>query len=99
VRFRDYFFASWIGMFPATLFNVYLGSLLGSLAEVGSQPAEAGPLPYVFFYGGLLAAVVAIVYVTRVARAALARAAPGVELEKEEAGQTSQGITDLPTRP
>jgi uncharacterized membrane protein YdjX (TVP38/TMEM64 family) len=79
VRFRDYFWASWIGMFPATAFNVYLGSLLESLADLSARPAPASSLRTVVFYAGLAATVVATVYVTRVARAALKKAAPDVE--------------------
>jgi len=33
VRFRDYFLASWIGMFPATVLFVYLGAAVGELAR------------------------------------------------------------------
>ena len=37
VSLKDYFFASWIGMIPGTVMYVYIGSLAGSLAALGSQ--------------------------------------------------------------
>jgi uncharacterized membrane protein YdjX (TVP38/TMEM64 family) len=76
VRFRDFFGASAIGMFPATAVNVYIGSLLSSLTELDSLPAEASGVRQTFFYAGLAMTIVAIVYVTRVARAALLHALP-----------------------
>lgn len=76
VRFRDYFFASWIGMFPATAFNVYIGSLLGSLAEVHSPGSQSHRLHQVFFYAGLAATLAVVIYVTRMAKAALTQAVP-----------------------
>ncbi len=41
VSLRDYFFASWIGMMPGTVMYVYLGSLAGSVAALGSAATSA----------------------------------------------------------
>jgi uncharacterized membrane protein YdjX (TVP38/TMEM64 family) len=74
VRLRDYFFATLAGMLPGTLMYVYLGSLAGSLATLGSGNQARTPAQWAFYGLGLLATVAVTVYVTRVARAALARA-------------------------
>ncbi len=71
VSLRDYFFASWIGMMPGTVMYVYLGSLAGSLAALGSGARVRTPGEWALYTVGLLATVVVTVYVTRKARAAL----------------------------
>jgi uncharacterized membrane protein YdjX (TVP38/TMEM64 family) len=71
VGLRDYFFASWVGMFPVTLLYVYLGSVAESLATLGSGQRQRSAGEWALFGVGLLAAVAVAVYVTRLARAAL----------------------------
>jgi uncharacterized membrane protein YdjX (TVP38/TMEM64 family) len=78
VRFRDFFLASWVGMFPATVFNVYMGSLLQSLAELEAGNVPENPARQLFFYAGLAVTVVVTVVLTRFAKSALVGAAPGV---------------------
>jgi uncharacterized membrane protein YdjX (TVP38/TMEM64 family) len=73
VSLRDYFFASWIGMLPGTVMYVYLGSLAGSLATLGGQGGGRTPAQWALYVVGLLATVAVTVYVTRIARAALAK--------------------------
>ena len=41
VSLREYVLASWIGMMPGTVMYVYIGSLAGDLASIGSETAEA----------------------------------------------------------
>jgi uncharacterized membrane protein YdjX (TVP38/TMEM64 family) len=72
VRLRDFFFASWIGMLPGTVMYVYLGSLAGSLATLDARGGGRTPAQWVLYIVGLLATVAVTVYVTRIARAALA---------------------------
>jgi uncharacterized membrane protein YdjX (TVP38/TMEM64 family) len=76
VRFRDYFFASWIGMLPGTVMYVYLGSAVKSLADLAAGRVEGGLGARVLFGVGLAATVAVTVYVTRVARQALRQALP-----------------------
>ncbi len=71
VSLRDYFFASWVGMMPGTVMYVYLGSLAGSLAALGTGARTRTPGEWALYTVGLLATVVVTVYVTRKARAAL----------------------------
>lgn len=73
VSLRDYFFASWIGMMPGTVMYVYIGSLAGDLATLGTQERARTPGEWALYLVGLVATVAVTVYVTRVARAALAR--------------------------
>lgn len=72
VRLRDYLPATFLGMLPATMFYVYLGSLVTSMAQLsrGERP-DAGSSGQLLFWGGLAATVLATVYVTRLARRAL----------------------------
>ena len=66
VKLRHYVLASWIGMMPGTVMYVYLGSL----AKAASGKRTTGE--WVLYGVGLLATVVVTVFVTRVARKALA---------------------------
>lgn len=78
VPFWKYALASWIGMLPGTIMYVYIGSAFKSLAEVAGE-REKSALEHVFFWGGLVVAIVVAVFVTRVARRALKEAAPEIE--------------------
>jgi uncharacterized membrane protein YdjX (TVP38/TMEM64 family) len=71
VSLRDYFFASWIGMFPGTVMYVYIGSLAGDLATLGAGRHARTPAEWAMYVVGLLATVAVTVYVTRIARKAL----------------------------
>lgn len=66
-----YFFASWIGMFPATVMYVYIGSLAADIATLGADDAGRGPLAWALYGLGFAATVAVTVLVTRVARRAL----------------------------
>ncbi len=74
VSLRDYFFASWIGMMPGTVLYVYIGTAIGSLADLGKGGRERTTTEWVFYGVGLLATVVVTVFITRIARRALADA-------------------------
>jgi uncharacterized membrane protein YdjX (TVP38/TMEM64 family) len=69
VSLRDYVLASWIGMMPGTVMYVYLGSL--AKAASGERTRTTGE--WVLYGVGLLATVVVTVFVTRIARRALAK--------------------------
>jgi uncharacterized membrane protein YdjX (TVP38/TMEM64 family) len=69
VKLRDYVLASWIGMMPGTVMYVYLGSLAS--AASGDRTRTAGE--WTLYGVGLLATVVVTVFVTRIARQALAK--------------------------
>jgi uncharacterized membrane protein YdjX (TVP38/TMEM64 family) len=72
VSLKDYVLAS-IGMIPGTLMYVYIGSLAGNIATIGTgtQPTNLG-IQWAIRIIGFIATVAVTVYVTRVARKALA---------------------------
>jgi uncharacterized membrane protein YdjX (TVP38/TMEM64 family) len=76
VSLKDYVLAS-IGMIPGTIMYVYIGSLAGSIATLGTgtQPTNPG-VQWTIRIIGLIATVSVTIYVTRIARKALADAVP-----------------------
>jgi uncharacterized membrane protein YdjX (TVP38/TMEM64 family) len=75
VSLRDYMLASWIGMIPGTVMYVYLGSLAGSLAELGVKEGGRArtQAEWALYAVGLVATVAVTVVITRTARRALNR--------------------------
>ncbi|HSW50743.1 MAG TPA: VTT domain-containing protein, partial [Bryobacteraceae bacterium] len=73
VSLRDYVVASWIGMIPGTVMYVYLGSLAGSLAELGLKEGGRArtQAEWALYAVGLVATVAVTVVITRIARRAL----------------------------
>jgi uncharacterized membrane protein YdjX (TVP38/TMEM64 family) len=73
VSLRDYVLGS-IGMVPGTILYVYLGSLLGSLAMLGSKTQtdpQTAALQWAVKIIGLIATVAVSVYVARIAKRVL----------------------------
>jgi len=71
VSLKDYFLGS-VGMIPGTIMYVYIGSLAGSLARIGTEGQATNPtVQWAIRIIGLIATVVVTVYVTRIARKAL----------------------------
>ena len=69
VKLRDYVLASWIGMMPGTVMYVYLGSL----AKAASGERTRTFAEWALYGVGLLATVVVTIFVTRLAKQALAK--------------------------
>jgi uncharacterized membrane protein YdjX (TVP38/TMEM64 family) len=84
VSFRDYVLASWIGMLPATVMYVYLGSTLKTLADLASGKIEGGVSQKVLFGIGLAATLAVTIVVTRLARNALKKTVPMQEEVRPE---------------
>lgn len=73
VTFREYVLASWIGMMPGTVMYVYLGSLAGDLASLGAETGHVTtPGEWALYALGLLATIGVTIYVTKIAKKALA---------------------------
>lgn len=72
VRLRDYVLASWLGMLPATILYVYLGSAVHNIGDLlaGRLP-ESGVWGQILFWVGLAALVALVLLIGRVARKAL----------------------------
>ena len=71
VSLRDYVLASFFGMLPGTLMYVYIGSLAGNLAALGSNDRGDLTGEFVLYAVGLVATILVTVYITRIARATL----------------------------
>lgn len=71
VSLKDYFLGS-VGMIPGTVMYVYIGSLAGSLAMVGTDSQPSNPaVQWAIRIVGFIATVVVTVYVTKIAKKAL----------------------------
>ena len=71
VRLRDYMLASWIGMFPATVLYVYLGSVMNDISDLLRGRPNSGMAGRLLLWGGLAAIVVLVWWLGRIARKAL----------------------------
>jgi len=84
VKATSFIFASFIGMLPATFLYTYLGSLVTSVTELASAPAQgATDAQNYFIWGGFAVTVIVTAYVTYLARRALARAVPETQTDNE----------------
>jgi len=73
VSLKEYVLASWIGMLPGTVMYVYIGSLAGDLATLGTETAAASSTAkWIINIVAFLATVLVTVYVTKIAKKALA---------------------------
>jgi uncharacterized membrane protein YdjX (TVP38/TMEM64 family) len=72
VSLQDYVLGS-LGMIPGTIVYVYLGSLAGNIATIGSEEQPNPTITWAIRIIGLIATVAVTVYVTRIAREALER--------------------------
>jgi uncharacterized membrane protein YdjX (TVP38/TMEM64 family) len=72
VSVRHYFFASWLGMIPGTIMYVYIGSLAGDLASLAAGDRTKTLGEWILYGVGLLATILVTVFVTRLAKKALA---------------------------
>ncbi|MDJ0737878.1 MAG: TVP38/TMEM64 family protein [Nostocaceae cyanobacterium] len=71
VSLKDYFLGS-VGMIPGTIMYVYIGSLAGSLATIGTSNQPSNPtVEWAIRIIGFIATVVVTFYVTKIARKAL----------------------------
>jgi uncharacterized membrane protein YdjX (TVP38/TMEM64 family) len=71
VSLKDYFIGS-VGMIPGTIMYVYIGSLAGNLAMIGTETQPTNPsLQWAIRILGFIATVAVTIYVTRIAQKAL----------------------------
>jgi uncharacterized membrane protein YdjX (TVP38/TMEM64 family) len=81
VKLSHYVLASWIGMMPGTVMYVYLGSLV----NVGAGHRQRTTGEWAVYGVGLLATIAVTVFVTRLARKALAK-----KISSSETGHSPQ---------
>jgi uncharacterized membrane protein YdjX (TVP38/TMEM64 family) len=71
VSLKDYVIGS-VGMIPGTIMYVYIGSLAGNLAMIGTDSQPSNPtLQWTIRILGFIATVAVTIYVTRIAQKAL----------------------------
>lgn len=74
VSLKDYVLGS-VGMIPGTILYVYIGSLIGSVAQIGMKGATLDPqtqkLQWIAKIIGFIATIAVTVYITRIAKKAL----------------------------
>ncbi|SKB13123.1 conserved membrane hypothetical protein [Planktothrix sp. PCC 11201] len=71
ISLKDYFLASWIGMLPGTILYVYVGSLIGSLAQLGMGGRSRTTVEWLFYGIGLIITVIVTIYITKISQNAL----------------------------
>jgi uncharacterized membrane protein YdjX (TVP38/TMEM64 family) len=71
IRLRDYALASWIGMLPATVLYVYLGSIMNDVSDLLRGRPNSGVAGRVLLWGGLVAMVALVWWLGRIAKRAL----------------------------
>jgi uncharacterized membrane protein YdjX (TVP38/TMEM64 family) len=71
IRLRHYVLASWIGMFPATVLYVYLGSIMNDISDLLRGRPNSGMAGRLLLWGGLAAVVILVWWLDRLARKAL----------------------------
>lgn len=74
VRLGEYMLASWVGMMPITFALVYVGTTLKDLSDVTHGWAEVSTTRWVLIAAGFMISVILMVYITKVAKAALDKA-------------------------
>jgi uncharacterized membrane protein YdjX (TVP38/TMEM64 family) len=70
-RFGAYVLATFIGLIPFSLHNVYVGSLISDLAELREGGLSRSPLQWALYGFGFVATIVAILFFNRLAKRAL----------------------------
>jgi uncharacterized membrane protein YdjX (TVP38/TMEM64 family) len=69
-KMRDFVMGTFLGIWPITVFNVYIGSLAASLSKLG-KISESNQTQLYFYIFSLICAIVAIIYIVRRASLAL----------------------------
>jgi pyruvate/2-oxoglutarate dehydrogenase complex dihydrolipoamide dehydrogenase (E3) component/uncharacterized membrane protein YdjX (TVP38/TMEM64 family) len=95
VTTRDYVLGSLAGMLPGTLMYVYLGSFVTNVSELAAGHA-GGTARQLLYLGGLVATIAVTLYVTRLARRALAAAVVAPPSSPPTAAATGTGPVVLP---
>jgi uncharacterized membrane protein YdjX (TVP38/TMEM64 family) len=70
---RGYVGGSLLGFTPFSIYSVYLGSIAADISTLGERNLGRSPLEWTIYGAGFIATVVAVVYLNRLARRALAR--------------------------
>ncbi len=81
---RGYVGGSLLGFIPFSVHNVYLGSIAADLSSLGVHQVGRSPLQWSLYAAGFIAAVVAVITLSRLAQRALARYEEQGDIIEEE---------------
>ncbi len=100
IRFWPCVIASWIAMLPGTFMYVYLGYAgRAGVAAATGESAGRTPVQWAMLGVGLVATIVVTVYVTKLARRAIARQSGAAEeLAESDQSQEDTPVTPKPAR-
>jgi uncharacterized membrane protein YdjX (TVP38/TMEM64 family) len=76
IPFTHFVIVTWFSILPMTAMFVYLGSLIGDIAALGSQPMATGKAKWIVSGIGIAATIIVTFFITRIARRALAGRIP-----------------------
>lgn len=76
IPFIHFFLITWVSILPMSALFVYLGSLIGDIAALGTRPVATGQTKWVVTGIGLITTIIVTLFVTRFARRALAERLP-----------------------
>ena len=86
VSLQDYFWGC-VGMIPGTIMYVYLGSLAGNLALIGTSEQPTNPtVQWTIRILGFIATLAVTLYITRIARKALSESISPENLPEKRTG-------------
>lgn len=77
-KLKDFFLGTFFGIWPITIFNVYVGSITADLSTLGTGTAKTN-FEWGFYIFGLIMTIFAVIYVGHRARQALKKYLPGDE--------------------
>ncbi|GER32339.1 SNARE associated Golgi protein family [Striga asiatica] len=90
VPLASYLLASWLGMIPITLVLVYVGTTLKDISDVTHGWSGLSKTRWAFIALSFVVSVVLMIYVTRVAKAALDKALAETEVTNGDISSTEQ---------
>lgn len=74
----DFFIGTFFGIWPITIFNVYVGSITADLSTLGT-PSTKTNLEWGFYISGFVITIFAVIYISHRARLALKKYLPSSE--------------------
>lgn len=92
ISLKSYFFGTFFGVIPRLMAMVYLGLLIGDLADLETEHTRAGPAERYIIIAAVVLAVVGIFFLTRMARRTIREHLSGdSEASSAEGGSTPKG--------
>ncbi|MBW0147086.1 TVP38/TMEM64 family protein [Marinobacter arenosus] len=86
--FGGFVAGTFFGVIPFSLHNVYLGSLAADLSTLGVRESARTPLEWAIYGAGFVGTILAVVFLNRLARRALARYRIETETDTAEEDDT-----------